>query len=96
MLFELRQMDFVAVTADNWQSNSVNTYLGTTCHYIDSNFTIASKNLSLRHMVNAKTAENLYETLTKILNDWSILDKVYTKYFNFKEKFIIKLFLNFI
>jgi hypothetical protein len=75
-MHELKSVHFIAITSDNWQSNSLNDYLSLTCHYIDTSFIMQNKVLSLRYMTESKTADYLFESINSILKEWNVQDKV--------------------
>lgn len=75
-MHELKNIHFVSITSDNWQSNSLNDYLGVTCHYIDKAFRMRSKVLCLSYMTEAKTADYLFKCLKSILIEFKIENKV--------------------
>ena len=65
----------VAITTDLWQAANQDSYLGVTVHYINRNGNLESKVLCLRHLQINHTAENIYNSLKSILEEWLLLEK---------------------
>ena len=70
------KLEKVAITTDLWQAANQNFYLRITVHYIDANSVLESKVLSLRHIEVNHSADNLYNAIKGILEEWLLLDKV--------------------
>lgn len=58
----------VCLTSDIWTSSVNDAYLGLTAHYIDNNFNMKS--------AGAHTAENIKETVMRILEQFKLTEKV--------------------
>ena len=76
IVMELKDSFVVAFSCDGWKSDSNQSYLGVTCHFIDNNMFLRNFVLCLRFLNQDHTAEFLYNTLTQILNEWDTLSKV--------------------
>jgi hypothetical protein len=63
------------MTCDNWQSNSLNSYLGITCHYIAKGFETKNKTLALKFLEDSKTAAYLTDMINSCLIEWGIKNK---------------------
>ena len=63
LLYELKNTLFAAITADGWQSNSTNSYLGVTSHFFDEDFFYRNRTLNLKYMKDSKTAQHLFEVM---------------------------------
>ena len=64
------------MTADLWESDANDDYLGTTFHYVNEDWLLISRTLCLKHVLVQKTAENLKELLDLSLADWKVTKKV--------------------
>lgn len=63
------------ITVGGWISNADERFLEITRHYIDANF--ALRNLVLNLKTNdVRTAQNVFEGLTEVMDDLNIKDKV--------------------
>ena len=56
-----------AVTLDIWSSNSQCSYLGVTCHFIDTKFNYESEAIALAYLDESHTAEYIAKRLRVIL-----------------------------
>ncbi len=63
---ELEPIEHIALTSDGWTSRQNYSYLGVTCHYLNSNFQICHFNLAVRHFLGGHNAENIYLNVLKI------------------------------
>ena len=73
----MAKIDFIGVTSDLWESEADDDYLGTTFHYVDSEWLLISRTLCLKHVQVKKTAENLKELLDSSLAEWKVTNKVF-------------------
>ncbi len=66
-----------AVTTDEWTSMSIQSYITSTCHYIDSsNFKLESRILDTKYTPDSHTAENLSNELDVLVAKWKLTDPV--------------------
>jgi len=62
----------VALTTDMWTSVNNDSYMGVTCHFIDSDFRANSKCLAVSHAPGSHTAELIKTELEKIKKEWGL------------------------
>ena len=67
----------VSLTTDMWTSRSGQGYIGITCSYIDSKFTLHEITLTVNYACYPHTAEHITESLEEILEDWKLREKVF-------------------
>lgn len=67
----------VSLTADFWTSDANHSYLGVTVQFIE-NWSLHSSILDVVEVPESHTAEVCGETLTRVVNEWHISDKVFT------------------
>jgi len=67
----------VSLTTDMWTSRSGQGYIGITCSYIDSKFTLHEITLTVNYVHYPHTAEHITESLEEILEDWKLREKVF-------------------
>ena len=67
----------VSLTTDMWTSRSGQGYIGITCSYIDSKFTLHEITLTVNYVRYLHTAEHITESLEEILEDWKLREKVF-------------------
>jgi zinc finger BED domain-containing protein 1 (E3 SUMO-protein ligase ZBED1) len=82
-------INHVTITCYAWTSPTNCAYLGVTCHFVDENFKLQSKVLSLRNVVEAKTGGFLFDKLKEILNEWRLNAKVFIIIFYLCSLFFI-------
>jgi len=63
---------YVALTTDLWMSQSVESYVTITAHYINSKWELESKVLQTREMKERHTGENIAEALRTAVKEWKI------------------------
>lgn len=56
---DLEKAECVSITADTWNSMSMESFLGVTHHFIDANLKLSSVLLGVGHFAQSHTAENL-------------------------------------
>ena len=59
----------ISVSTDGWASDNQNSYLGSTAHYIDPNWILQKRVLSLRYTSETKTSEFLNIKLREICDE---------------------------
>jgi len=67
----------VSLTTDMWTSRSGQGYIGITCSYIDSKFTLHEITLTVNYVRYPHTAEHITESLEETLEDWKLREKVF-------------------
>lgn len=65
-----------AVAVDAVTSNSMESFLGMTCHYIDTDSNFKSLMLALKYLDQNHDSKYIHECIVNLLNDWKIADKV--------------------
>jgi hypothetical protein len=76
IMSELTNIPMVTITADNWTSVAINSYLGITCHYVNSDLKLVHRCLCLRYISETKTIDNLGKALIEVFKEWKIDNKV--------------------
>ena len=66
----LKEVDAFAITTDTWTSIANESYIGVTCHYIDTEWKLLSKCLAVRSHPERHTGENLALSLKEILEQF--------------------------
>lgn len=77
----LCEVKYVSVTTDIWTSDSNIAYVSLTCHFSYED-KLVSQVLSTDEISGTHTGENIGNTLSKIMNEWGIIDKVVTVVFD--------------
>lgn len=75
---ELTTVDHVGITTDQWTSRATEGYTTVTCHYIRSDWSLASPVLATRSSGARHTGENMAEELIGVFKQFGISDKVTT------------------
>lgn len=65
-----------AITTDIWTSNSQNSYLSSTIHFIDNHWRLCSRLLGLIYLDESHEAAYIKTTMLKQFKDWKIDNKV--------------------
>ncbi|KAJ8971935.1 hypothetical protein NQ314_000468 [Rhamnusium bicolor] len=73
----LYDIKHVSVTTDIWSSDSNVANLTLTCHFIHGN-ELNARVLSTKELTSSHTGENIAATITTILSEWNIFDKIVT------------------
>lgn len=73
----IEKVDHIAITTDLWSSDSNKSYITVTGHFIYSNKLYAPV-LATREVREVHTGENIAIEITRILNEWNIVEKVIT------------------
>lgn len=73
----LKSINNVSITTDIWTSDSNRAYLTVTCHFI-FNDCLYSPVLATREMIKTHTGANIASSISDILIEWGILDKIVT------------------
>jgi hypothetical protein len=73
---ELRNVNHIAITKDEWTTCQQYSYIGVTCHYFSTDYSFKSRTLSVRHLVGNPTARNVFDCVEEILNNRKICSKV--------------------
>ena len=66
---------FYSLTCDGWQSHSLNSYLGVTCHYVDKSFELKKRTLALKFLEESHTSDYLAKMINECSSEWQINDK---------------------
>lgn len=73
---ELKKIDYLSITTDNWSVHSVSNFMSLTAHYVDCNFNVVSRTLRLKYVNESKTSDVLHALLTESRILWKIDNKV--------------------
>lgn len=73
----LTSINNVSITTDMWTSDSNRVYLTVTCHFI-YNDCLYSLVLATREIIKIHTGANIATSISDILIEWGILDKIVT------------------
>ncbi|CAF1422957.1 unnamed protein product [Rotaria magnacalcarata] len=74
---ELKAVDHLTLTVDGWCDRRCRSFLGITCHYIDSKMVPQSCLLDFIRLKSPHTGENIHETTERILDRFNMKEKVY-------------------
>jgi len=67
----------ISLTFDLWESNTTETYICLTAHFVDANWKLISKVLNFR-LVYPPIAAEISERMIELLNDWGIEKKIFS------------------
>lgn len=67
----------VLLTNDLWSSNSCNSYITVSCHFIDE-IKLICQVLNIKEVAETHTEKNIESVLSLIFDEWEILDKTVT------------------
>ncbi|KAI2643954.1 E3 SUMO-protein ligase ZBED1 [Labeo rohita] len=73
---QVKNIPSVCLTADMWTSLTMESYLGVTCHYTDSNTELGSVVLGVSKFPKSHTADNIKEALSELISDWGLTGSV--------------------
>ncbi|RXN27917.1 TE: Transposable element Tcb1 [Labeo rohita] len=62
--------------ADMWTSLTMESYLGVTCHYTDSNAELGLVVLGVSKFPKSRTVDNIKEALSDLILDWGLTGSV--------------------
>jgi hypothetical protein len=62
----------ISLTFDLWESNTTETYICLTAHFVDANWKLNSKVLNFR-LVYPPIGAEISERMIELLNDWGII-----------------------
>ncbi|CAG8542546.1 6347_t:CDS:10, partial [Scutellospora calospora] len=68
----------VSFTIDFWTARNQQGYLGITCAYIDNSFKLNEVTLAIQYVQYPHTADNIYETIEKVIKYWELTNKVFS------------------
>ena len=68
----LKKTVAVALTTDMWTSSNNDSYMGITCHFIDSDFQANHRCLEVLHAPDSHTADFIAEELRKVEADFGL------------------------
>ncbi|KAK7944875.1 hypothetical protein WMY93_000603 [Mugilogobius chulae] len=66
----------VSLTSDMWTSESMDSYLAVTCHYIDEFNELNTTLLGIQHFPQSHPADHLADQHLRLMEEWGIRDKV--------------------
>lgn len=72
----LQGIRWVAITTDCWTSVSTESYISATCHFIDKSFELKTALLSVKHLSDNHTSQNITNSLSETFTEWNIENKV--------------------
>lgn len=73
---ELDDMETCALTTDGWTSPQRFGYLSLTVHFVDGNYNIKSRTLTIENITGNHTGEALQVNIRDILTRWNIFRNV--------------------
>ncbi|CAB5382472.1 unnamed protein product [Rhizophagus irregularis] len=68
----IKEATSVSLTTDLWTGRNRKGFIGITCSYLDSDFTLKEIILTVQYVRYPHTAENIAECIENILNQWKI------------------------
>jgi hypothetical protein len=75
---KLAKIEYCSITTDCWSSNSNQSYMGTTVHFVDENFIFKSYKISLQYAPESHTSEYLKSELEGLFKKFEIQEKVFS------------------
>lgn len=72
MKLDIAQAQSHAITTDAWTSMACESFITTTIHYMDSEYTLQARVLDTKQMLEAHTADNLKTEMDKVIDDWGV------------------------
>ena len=73
---QLDKAEFVALTTDDWTSRAGRGYMSLTAHFVDANWDLQAKVISVRRITASQTGEHIVEELEQAMKKWEIEKKV--------------------
>lgn len=73
---DLGEAKYISLTTDIWTSWQTHGFITVSAHFISPEWELKSVVSETARMVNSYTAENIAEELTRVCNNWHILNKV--------------------
>jgi hypothetical protein len=73
---DLAQTSSVYLTMDTWTSNQNYSYLGVTSHFFDNALTYQKRTLTVSHLPEKSTVDNLCSAVENIIIEWDIANKI--------------------
>ena len=73
---KLASVNHVALTTDGWTSNTGDSYITVTVHYINSHLKMITRVLNTSFVPQAHTSENICAFLKEVANEWNIDEKI--------------------
>lgn len=73
---ELSKTSHVSITTDIWTSSQTQAFLSVTAHYVTDAFELQSAVLRTVHMTTNHTGENIANELTKVIEEFSLREKL--------------------
>lgn len=67
----------ISLSFDLWESNTTETYICLTAHFVDANWKLNSKVINFR-LVYPPTSGEICERMVELLNDWGIEKKIFS------------------
>ena len=67
----------ISIITDIWSSDSLDSYLSFTCHWINENWEYKEAYLHAQPFNERHTGENIATTFTTCMNDWHVSNKVH-------------------
>ena len=73
---KLASVNHVALMTDGWTSNTGDSYITVTVHYINSHLKMITRVLNTSFVPQAHTSENICAFLKEVANEWNIDEKI--------------------
>lgn len=73
----LDNVDYATLTVDGWSDRKCRSYIGITCHFIDSKTEPQAYLIDFVRMKSPHTAEKIQHITEQILDRYNLKDKVY-------------------
>jgi hypothetical protein len=75
---QLKKVDFCSITTNGWSSNSNQSFMGVTVHFVDQNFVFKSYQIALKFTPESHTSEYLKRELEEVFFKYGIQTKVFS------------------
>jgi hypothetical protein len=73
----LDAVDYLTLTVDGWSDRRCRSFLGITCHFINSKMEPKAYLIDFVRLKSPHTAENIHQTTESVLDHFNIKEKIY-------------------
>ena len=72
---DIDKIDICSITTDGWTSIQQYGYMSLTVHYINDNFQLISRTVSIENLTGSHTGEAIQVAIRELLKKWEIYKK---------------------
>ena len=73
---QLDKAEFIALTTDDWTSRAGRGYMSLTAHFVDNNWQLQAKVISVSRITASQTGEHIVDELEQSMKKWGIENKM--------------------